>query len=166
MLTAMKYPSFGQVLNSVLVLAATTTADGSWTSGAPAVNSTSGLIVGHKAERRPNTYEFLGIKYGQAPTGELRFASPKRYIAPEGTVFEASNWVTLCSPCVNGIMELTRKIECRLPSEHTTCDDLPQFHWQRLRHLQPVHGTSRESTRRGLPRSEHLDEIAIAASVE
>jgi carboxylesterase type B len=45
------------------------------------------------APENTNSYEFLGIKYGQAPTGELRFASPKRYLAPEGTVFEASNWV-------------------------------------------------------------------------
>jgi hypothetical protein len=61
-------------------------------AGTPAVNSTSGLIIGHKAENT-NSYEFLGIKYGQAPTGELRFASPKRHLAPEGTVFEASDWV-------------------------------------------------------------------------
>jgi hypothetical protein len=165
-LTTMKYLSLRQVFTSLLVLATTTKADGSWTSRAPAVNSTSGLIIGHRAERRPSSYEFLGIKYGQAPTGELRFASPKRYIAPEGTVFEASNWVILCSPCVNGIMGLTLKIERRLPSEHTTCDDIPQFHWERLRHLQSVHGTSREPTRRGLPRFEHLDEIAIEAAVE
>jgi hypothetical protein len=166
MLTAMKHLSLRQVFNSVLALAATTTAGGSWTSGAPAVNSTSGLIVGHKAEHRPNTYEFLGIKYGQAPTGELRFASPKRYIAPEGTVFEASNWVILCSPYVNGITGLTQEIERRLPSEHTTCDDLSQLHWQRLRHLQSIHGSSWEPTRRRLPRSEHLDEICVEASVE
>jgi hypothetical protein len=75
-----------QVLTGILVFATGSLAD------APAVNSTSGLIIGHKAENT-NSYEFLGIKYGQAPTGELRFASPKRYLAPEGTVFEASNWV-------------------------------------------------------------------------
>jgi hypothetical protein len=166
MLTAMKCLSLRQFLTSILVLATTTTADGSSTSGVPAINSSSGLVIGHKAEHKPNSYEFLGIKYGQAPIGELRFASPKRYIAPEGTVFEASNWVILCSPCVNGTMGLTQEIERRLPCEHTTCDDLPQFHQERLRHLQPVHGTSREPTRRGLPRSEHLDEIAIEASME
>jgi hypothetical protein len=85
--------SLRKVLTGILVLATTTTADGIGIPGAPAVKSTSGLVVGHKAEHRPNSYEFLGIKYGQAPIGELRFASPRRYIAPEGTVFEASNWV-------------------------------------------------------------------------
>jgi hypothetical protein len=89
----MKRLSLRQVLTGVLVLATTTSAGGLGSSEAPAVKSTSGLIVGHKAEHRPNSYEFLGIKYGQAPIGELRFASPRRYIAPEGTVFEASNWV-------------------------------------------------------------------------
>ena len=89
----MKHLSPRQVLTGALVLATTTSAGGIGISGAPAVHSTSGLIVGHKAEHRPNSYEFLGIKYGQAPIGELRFASPRRYIAPEGTVFEASNWV-------------------------------------------------------------------------
>jgi hypothetical protein len=93
MFTAMKRLSLKLVLNSVLVLATTTSAGGLGSSEAPAVNSTSGLVVGHKAEHRPNSYEFLGIKYGQAPIGELRFASPKRYIAPGGTVFEASDWV-------------------------------------------------------------------------
>jgi hypothetical protein len=87
----MKRLPLRRVLTGVLVLA--TGVLGS--SEAPAVNSTSGLIVGHKAEHRPDSYEFLGIKYGQAPIGELRFASPKRYIAPGGTVFEASNWVKL-----------------------------------------------------------------------
>lgn len=85
----MKRLPLRQVLTGVLVLAT----GGLGSSEAPAVKSTSGLIVGHKAEHRPNSYEFLGIKYGQAPIGELRFASPRRYIAPEGTVFEASNWV-------------------------------------------------------------------------
>ena len=87
----MKRLPLRQVLTGVLVLAT----GGLGSFEAPAVNSTSGLIVGHKAEHRPDSYEFLGIKYGQAPIEELRFASPKRYIAPGGTVFEASNWVKL-----------------------------------------------------------------------
>lgn len=59
----------------------------------PSVNSTSGLIIGHRALNRTSTYEFLGIKYGQAPVDTLRFAPPKRYVAPAGTVYNASNWV-------------------------------------------------------------------------
>lgn len=96
MFNTMKRLSLRQILTGVLVFATTSTACGSWTSEAPVVNSTSGLIVGHQSQRS-DSCEFLGIKYGQAPTGELRFASPKRYIAPAGAVFEASTWVNLRS---------------------------------------------------------------------
>ena len=61
----------------------------------PEVNSTSGLIVGHRAQNRTKTFEFLGIKYGQAPVESLRFAAPIRYVAPAGTVYNASSWVPL-----------------------------------------------------------------------
>jgi carboxylesterase type B len=60
----------------------------------PHVNSTSGLIIGHQAPDSPDTFEFLGIKYGQAPVGELRFAPPEKYTAPSNTVYNASNWVS------------------------------------------------------------------------
>jgi hypothetical protein len=89
----MKRFSCGLVFTGALAFATASITDSSRTFEAPAVNSTSGLIIGHKADHRPNSYEFLGIKYGQAPVGELRFASPKRFLAPGGTVFEASNWV-------------------------------------------------------------------------
>jgi len=108
----MKRLSARQVLASVLLFA---TSDAAWTSDAPAVNSTSGLIIGHEAKNRPATYEFLGIKYGQAPIGELRFAAPQRYLAPEGTVFEASDWVNLCLSGEIGISGLIQTIERRLP---------------------------------------------------
>ena len=61
---------------------------------APRVNTTSGAIIGHRSPHRPNTFEFLGIKYGEAPVGALRFAPPKRYNAPPDLVYNASNWVT------------------------------------------------------------------------
>ena len=38
--------------------------------------------------------QFLGIRYAEAPVGELRFAAPKKFDAPKGTVFEASEWVS------------------------------------------------------------------------
>jgi hypothetical protein len=60
---------------------------------APRVRSSSGTIVGHRAPHRPRTFEFLGIKYGKAPVGELRFAAPERYVAPPGFVYDASTWV-------------------------------------------------------------------------
>jgi carboxylesterase type B len=60
---------------------------------APRVKSSSGTIVGHRAPHRPDTFEFLGVKYGKAPVGELRFAGPERYVAPPGSVYNASTWV-------------------------------------------------------------------------
>ena len=62
------------------------------------VNTTSGLIVGHTAPNRTGVAEFLGIQYGQAPVGKLRFAAPKRYLAPVGEVYNASNWVSQARP--------------------------------------------------------------------
>jgi hypothetical protein len=63
----------------------------------PHVNSTSGLIIGHQAPDRPDAFEFLGIKYGRAPVGELRFAPPERYTASANNVYNASNWVSVCN---------------------------------------------------------------------
>ena len=57
--------------------------------------STGGTINGHGAPNRPNVTEFLGIRFAAAPVGELRFAAPQKYVAPQDTVFEASEWVRL-----------------------------------------------------------------------
>lgn len=62
----------------------------------PAVSTTSGLIIGHAAPNRPEVSEFLGIRYAEAPVGNLRFAPPTRYHAPPGTVYNASNWAPDC----------------------------------------------------------------------
>ena len=67
-------------------------------SHAPQVTSTSGIVIGHQAPDRPDTFEFLGIKYGQAPVGELRFAPPERYAAPVNTLYNASTWVSSTYP--------------------------------------------------------------------
>jgi len=66
----------------------------SYAAYAPRVNTTSGTIVGHQAPDRPDTYEYLGIKYGKAPVGELRFAPPERYTAPAHAFHNASTWVS------------------------------------------------------------------------
>lgn len=55
--------------------------------------STGGTIIGHGASNKTSVTEFLGIRYAEAPIGELRFAAPKKYVAPSGSVFEASEWV-------------------------------------------------------------------------
>lgn len=65
-------------------------------SSASQVKTTSGSIIGHQASNRTSVTEFLGIRYGQAPIGDLRFAPPKRYLAPAGTVFTASEWSADC----------------------------------------------------------------------
>lgn len=57
------------------------------------VKTSSGTIVGHPASNKTHVTEFLGIRYAEAPVGELRFAAPKKFEAPPGTVFEASQWV-------------------------------------------------------------------------
>lgn len=55
--------------------------------------TTGGVIIGHAASNRTGVTEFLGIRYAEAPVGELRFAAPKKYVAPRDSIFEASQWV-------------------------------------------------------------------------
>lgn len=55
--------------------------------------NTGGVIVGHGASNRTSVTEFLGIRYAEAPVGELRFAAPKKYLALSSSVFQASEWV-------------------------------------------------------------------------
>jgi hypothetical protein len=57
------------------------------------VETSSGLLIGHPSSNRTQVTEFLGVRYAEAPVGELRFAAPKKYVAPTGTVFDASDWV-------------------------------------------------------------------------
>ena len=76
------------------VAAATLFGEGSAAPYADAgVETSSGSLIGHAAGNRTRVTEFLGIRYAEAPVGELRFAAPKKYQAPKGTVFEASEWV-------------------------------------------------------------------------
>jgi hypothetical protein len=58
------------------------------------VQTSSGTIVGHAASNKTSVTEFLGIRYAEAPVDQLRFAAPKKYVAPKETVFEASEWVS------------------------------------------------------------------------
>jgi hypothetical protein len=61
---------------------------------APNVETSSGTLIGHPSSNKTRVTEFLGIRYAEAPVGELRFAAPKKYVATIGTVFEASDWVS------------------------------------------------------------------------
>ncbi|EOA80944.1 hypothetical protein ACJQWK_09942 [Exserohilum turcicum] len=60
------------------------------------VETRSGTLVGHPSSNKTHVTEFLGIRYAAAPVGELRFAPPSKYLAPPGTVVEASEWSADC----------------------------------------------------------------------
>jgi hypothetical protein len=45
------------------------------------VDTSSGPVAGHAATDYPEVSEYLGIPYGQAPVGDLRFAAPMKYTA-------------------------------------------------------------------------------------
>ncbi|PBP27860.1 carboxylesterase [Diplocarpon rosae] len=49
-----------------------------WTVG-QTVDTDSGPVTGHAAENNTQVSEYLGIPYGQAPIGDLRFAAPLKY---------------------------------------------------------------------------------------
>jgi carboxylesterase type B len=57
-----------------------------------AVWTGSGLIEGHAAPNRSSVSEYLGIPYGQAPVGDLRFAAPVAFHS-NGT-YKAANFVS------------------------------------------------------------------------
>jgi hypothetical protein len=62
------------------------------------VRTSSGLIKGHAAPRRPGVSEYLGIPYASPPTGDLRFAPPVAFDSEE--TIEASSYVCI-SPCLS-----------------------------------------------------------------
>lgn len=59
------------------------------------VNTTSGIIQGHSAEKRPEVSEYLGIPFAQPPLGDLRFAAPEPYRS--STPFNASSYGLMCT---------------------------------------------------------------------
>lgn len=103
----------------ILTAAAVATLLGSVVAGSAQSNqvqtSTGGIIVGHAASNKTTVTEFLGIRYAQAPVDELRFAAPKKYVAPQGTVFEASEWVCLRFHTMLLWLVLTRIVSVCVP---------------------------------------------------
>jgi hypothetical protein len=77
------------------VISVISTSTGTLLSQLSRVQTSDGTWIGHQAPNRLNVTEFLGIRYAEAPVGELRFAAPKKYVAPVDTIFEASEWVSL-----------------------------------------------------------------------
>jgi hypothetical protein len=66
-------------------------ANGFWDVG-QAVETTSGIILGHAASETTHVSEYLGIRYAKPPLGRLRFARPERFWN-EREVFNASAFV-------------------------------------------------------------------------
>ena len=52
--------------------------DGNWTVG-QTVQTSSGPVSGHAATNDSQVSEYLGIPYGVAPVGTLRFAAPIKF---------------------------------------------------------------------------------------
>lgn len=89
--------TMARILNiAAVLLLGPATALGAPHATSPTANTTSGLIIGHAAPNRSEVTEFLGIRYAEPPVGDLRFAPPKRYNAPAGTVHNASDWGADC----------------------------------------------------------------------
>jgi hypothetical protein len=79
---------------TVVVASLIGTTAGTLSSQSYRVHTTSGTLIGHQAANISNVTEFLGIRYAEAPVGQLRFAAPKKYVVPVETIFEASEWVS------------------------------------------------------------------------
>lgn len=72
-----------------------------------AVNTTSGIIIGHHAPNATEVSEYLGIPYAQPPVGDLRFGPPLRF--KSSATINASHYSADCparpqiiSPAITG----------------------------------------------------------------
>jgi len=65
---------------SVLILSALTgiASCQTWKIGQQ-VKTTSGTVIGHAADWKPEVSEYLGIRFADPPVGKLRFAAPVAY---------------------------------------------------------------------------------------
>ncbi|KAM5459009.1 hypothetical protein McanCB49686_001883 [Microsporum canis] len=73
------------------------------------VNTTNGLITGHRARAASGVKEFLGIPYAQPPVDKLRFMPPRRYVGDKpyvASAFVCQKLHNLPSP---QMLQLTRR---------------------------------------------------------
>lgn len=63
-----------------------------WTVG-QTVQTSSGPVAGHPASNNSLVSEYLGIPYGQSPTGDLRFAAPVKFTG--SAALNGSSFVSL-----------------------------------------------------------------------
>jgi hypothetical protein len=85
-----------------IVFSLINTSIGTLLSQSSRVPTSSSTWIGHQAPNRSSVTEFLGIRYAEAPVGELRFAAPRKYVAPVDAIFEASEWVSLQQELLHG----------------------------------------------------------------
>lgn len=57
------------------------------------VRTENGPIIGRRASKAPEVWEYLGIPYAQPPLGSLRFVAPQKYTG-KGT-YNASQFVSI-----------------------------------------------------------------------
>jgi hypothetical protein len=123
----------------------------------PLVQTTSGSIIGHAAPNSSDVTEFLGIRYAEAPVGDLRFAAPKKHVASTGTVFEAAEWVDNCRNRSHQYMLMN--IVRRLPVQQAAREQFPEFHSAiRPASVEELCSTKQQLGIGRLPQAQHLDE--------
>lgn len=64
------------------------------------VSTTSGSVVGHAADWKPEVSEYLGIPYAEPPVGGLRFAVPKPFQG--NATIDATKFGLACPENVGG----------------------------------------------------------------
>jgi cholinesterase len=84
-------PKMRFIFGSILAIALSPFVFSQWTSGQE-VQTSGGLVTGHKSSKYPDVSEYLGIRYGESTAGKNRFMAPKPYIAKEK--IDASQFVS------------------------------------------------------------------------
>ncbi|KAK0101374.1 hypothetical protein ONS95_006549 [Cadophora gregata] len=78
----------------VLTTIATPSTNPNWQIGQK-VQTSSGIVEGHAADKTPSVSEYLGIPYAKPPVGDLRWAAPEALDSPDATI-NGSNFGFSC----------------------------------------------------------------------
>lgn len=95
-----------------------------WTVG-QAVEISSGRVIGHAAKNASasGVSEYLGIPFGKAPTGNLRFAAPEKFEGSSSLIINGSVYVSDPIPLDDRIRLTETVLGKLLPTSN--------LHWQR-----------------------------------